>query len=114
MTAMISWTWARASSSPWLVSTTKSARRRFSSSGICWDWIAPSRSGVIPSRANTRFRSSLEGGDDDDGIHHGVASSLKQQRDIQHDHVRARRLGRLEEVDPKLVDNRMHNAAELL
>src|SRR5262245_18599567 len=42
---------ARAASKLWEVSTTKSARRRFSASGICWARIASNFSAVMPGRS---------------------------------------------------------------
>src|SRR5581483_3564800 len=46
----------RAASKPFDVSTTKSARRRFSSSGICLARSASSRSALMPARSSTRAR----------------------------------------------------------
>src|SRR5262245_37615269 len=54
-------TCARAGSKPRAVSTTKSARRRFSASGICLARMAANLSSVIPGRANTRSRCTSGG-----------------------------------------------------
>src|SRR5262245_23953099 len=56
-------TCARAASKLWEVSTTKSARRRFSASGICWARIASNFSAVMPGRSSTRARCTSGGAD---------------------------------------------------
>ena len=54
-------TWARAASKPCEVSTTKSARRRFSASGICLARMASNFSSVMPGRSRTRSRWTSAG-----------------------------------------------------
>ena len=68
------------------VSTTKSARRRFSRSGICAARIAAKRSGVIPGRRITRSRCSQAGAETTMiASHSASARGLEQQRDVEHD-----------------------------
>src|ERR1700716_222888 len=59
--ARIARTCSRAASNPRDVSTTKSARRRFSASGICFARIASSFSTVMPGRSSTRTRCTSGG-----------------------------------------------------
>src|SRR5450759_212111 len=59
----ISRTWARAGSYPCDVSTTKSARRCFSSSGICLARMAASLPAVMPGRSKARIRCRSAGAD---------------------------------------------------
>ena len=76
---------ARTGSSPWEVSTTKSARLRFSASGICRARMELSLSSSMVPRASTRSRcSSGRRRHDDHRIDALLAAGLEQQRHIDH------------------------------
>ena len=83
-------TCARAWSSSCELSTTKSARRRFSASGICLREQAPRTSPRSSRRARARARAALGRRRHH---HHGVAeplaAGLEQQRNVEHDDRRA-------------------------
>ncbi len=96
-----------------LVSTTKSARARFSASGI---WRASSWSSLAsdsPGRCSSRSRcTSGASADDDGGVDQRVGAGLEQQRDLHHGDRRAV-LGVLAQERPLgIAHQRMHDRLE--
>jgi len=76
----------RVASRPCPVSTTKSARRRFSASGICLARMARNFASLMPGRRSTRSRCRKVGaGHDDDRIAAPRRAALEEQRDIEDD-----------------------------
>ena len=100
----ISRTWARVSFRVPEVSTTKSARSRFSSSGSWRARICSNFSAVMPGRASTRSRCNRgRRGDDDDLVERLVAAGFEQQGDVEQ---QRRRIGMLDDEAGPLMVNR--------
>jgi hypothetical protein len=74
------------------VSITKSARARFSSSGICRARIASSFR-VMPGRASTRSRCTSAGAETTMTLSNSFAAGLEQQRDFEQQRRRIAMLG---------------------
>ena len=101
---------ARAASMPRSVSMTKSARARFSASGICRARMRSSAAAVMPGRASTRARcTSRRRGHDEHAVEPGLGAGLEEQRDVEEHEVGAgvrreegRAVGRDQRMDARL------------
>ena len=103
----------RTGSNPCDVSTTKSARLRFSASGNCRARMPSSASDVMVPRARIRSRWVPGRRDHDHGIDTFFAAGLEQQRDIHHHDRRAGPFGLLEEFLAGGAEHRMNDLLEL-
>ena len=106
---------ARTGSSPCEVSTTKSARLRFSASGSCRARMASSFSlGHVVARENSLALIFRRGRDHHHGIDAFLAAGLVQQRHIDHRDRRAGLLGVIKEFLPGGAEHRMDDLLQPL